>query len=170
MSMSTEPSDQAAHELARTAAERRSRQVEAVAGLVLVLALLAPLLFLLARGDGTDERGQRVVVARFTNLGGLTPGSLVRIGGVDVGRVREVKVDSATLLAEVVLAIDERFQVPADSRVYVGSEGVFGGSFIGIVPGTDSKTLPPRGRIAKVENVRTLEESVAEAAFSSGLK
>lgn len=146
---------------AATDRESRARRTETAIGIALVLAVAAPLVAFTATQERPTERGHIVVTARFENLGGLVAGSAVRIGGIDVGRVLSVRLDSDKLDAEIQLAIDSDLALPDDSWVSVGSGGVFGDSFIDLHPGSSAVTLPPRGRLTKAVSPRSIEETIA---------
>ncbi|MBL8670318.1 MAG: MCE family protein [Alphaproteobacteria bacterium] len=152
---------------AATDRERSARRTETAIGIALVLAVAAPLVAFTATQERPTERGHIVVTARFENLGGLVAGSAVRIGGIDVGRVLSVKLDTDNLIADVALAIDSELALPEDSVASVGSGGVFGDSFIDLLPGKSAVTLPPRGRLAKTVRVYSLEETVARVVMGS---
>ncbi len=119
---------------------RNERRAEAAVGFALVALVIAPLVVFGMTRERPTERGHIVVTARFENLGGLTAGSAVRMGGVDIGRVLSVKLDPDTLAADIELAIDSRLALPEDSAVSVGSGGVLGDNYIDLQPGTSAQT------------------------------
>lgn len=122
---------------------------------LLALALLGSFVFVLGGvriGDGYP------VYVDFDNPGSVQAGAPVRIGGVKVGRVEEVRymggrLDSATgrrPLVRLRLSIDREVQdtVHDDALFYVTSQGVLGEQFVAIDPGTAEHPVMPEGFIA----------------------
>ncbi len=79
--------------------------------------------------------------ARFAAAGqGLTPGSDVRIRGVNVGEVRRVELDRGRALVTLAMNRDER--VPHTVRAVVRPKTLFGEKFIDLEPGDAESTGP----------------------------
>ncbi len=142
----------------------RRNAIESIIGaFVLVIAAL----FLWVAYNATQLRiapGYRVT-AGFSQLGGLQTGSDVQIGGVKVGVVAERRLDLQTFDALVVMTIDNRIRLPADTIATIGSEGVLGGKFVRLIPGKDGEAIPPDGRIRETRPYRSLEDQVGEIIF-----
>src|ERR1700744_2032867 len=76
--------------------------------------------------------------SEFKNLGGLTKGAKVQVGGMDAGQVTEIEVPSSpSSKFRVRLRINEQFHglVPTDSITSIGTEGIVGETFLLINPG-----------------------------------
>ncbi len=85
--------------------------------------------------------------ARFDRVDGLSVGSDVRVSGVKVGVVTDLRLDPKTYLATLTFEIGNGVKVPADSVAQIASEGLLGGNFLNIVPGSADETLPSGGTI-----------------------
>ena len=75
------------------------------------------------------------VYAGFKQVIGLENQSAVRLSGVPVGNVAEIKNDGGGVT--VTLNIKPDLKIPKDSKVIVASSGVMGQKFINIMPGRD---------------------------------
>ena len=75
------------------------------------------------------------LTASFRSLEGITVGSDVRLAGVKVGSVSEIRLDPETYRARTVLTLTDSVKVPDDSAIVISSEGLLGGSFVEIMPG-----------------------------------
>jgi phospholipid/cholesterol/gamma-HCH transport system substrate-binding protein len=95
---------------------------------VLVAALAATVAVLIAR-TGTPSRR---LVAHFTSTVGITPGSDVRVLGVHVGQVLDVRPEGRTVRVE--LRYDARYDIPADARAVVIPPSVVGDRYIQLTP------------------------------------
>jgi phospholipid/cholesterol/gamma-HCH transport system substrate-binding protein len=92
----------------------------------------------------------------FTNVQGLTPGSPVRMGGVDIGRVTQVgyREDNNDRKIHVTIAIlsDQATRIKSDSIATVEGKGLLGDKMITITIGTVTKpSLPEGGTITSEE-------------------
>lgn len=105
------------------------------------------------------------VSAAFFKLGGLTKGSDVRISGIKVGTVIDRRIDTETYDAKVVMSISSDIKLPVDTVASIGSEGLLGGKYVRLKPGTAEDTIPVGGKIAKTEDFKTLEDQVGEIIF-----
>jgi phospholipid/cholesterol/gamma-HCH transport system substrate-binding protein len=72
----------------------------------------------------------------FQNVQGLRAGAMVRLAGVDIGRVREVRAQPAdrSCLAAVTMEIDTPYEmkIPRDSVTLTQTEGVLGPTYVAI--------------------------------------
>jgi len=77
--------------------------------------------------------------SEFVNLAGLAKGANVRVAGMDAGQVLSIDVpDSPSSRFRVRWRINEKLRglVRTDSVVYIGTEGVVGGTFLAVRPGS----------------------------------
>src|SRR5262249_14335961 len=77
--------------------------------------------------------------SEFANLAGLTDGAKVRLGGMDAGQVTGLTApDSPSSKFRVKWRIDAKLSrlVRQDSLVTIGTEGVVGGTFLSVRPGS----------------------------------
>lgn len=130
--------------------------LEARVGLLVLgaLVLLAGFLFLLS---GTRLGGGWDVYVDFGNPGSVQGGAPVRIGGIKVGRVEEVRYLGGHLdphtgrraLVRMRVRLDDSVKptLHDDALFYVTSQGVLGEQFIAIDPGSGERPLLREGAI-----------------------
>ncbi|MDQ3133568.1 MAG: MlaD family protein [Acidobacteriota bacterium] len=118
-------------------------------GLFVIIAIIV-LVFLILNASGDISFARRLPVrARFGNADGLRPGSEVRLAGVRIGKVSEVRLlpatdDPASPRVEAALALDRTVDgkpvteiVRTDSTAQLGSPSLLGSDkVINITPGT----------------------------------
>jgi len=142
--------------------------VDLLVGLFVVLGFAA-LVFLAVRAGNmsgslalSDTYEAR---ARFDNIGGLKPRAAVRSAGVVVGRVTGIRFDDQTYQAEVMLALDRRYQFPKDSSAQILTSGLLGEQYIGLTPGGDSQMLAAGDRITMTQSAVVLENLIGQFLY-----
>ncbi len=124
-----------------------------------VLTALAVLVFMSLRvGSGSffGEDTYEIDVV-FDSITGLKPDAPVEIAGIEVGRIKDIRLDNNR--ARLTLAIEEGIDITADSIASIKARGVLGDKFIHITPGQKSDTPLKQGEtIAHAVTAADLEE------------
>jgi len=112
------------------------------------------------------------IEARFFKIGGLTTGSDVRVNGIKVGTVTKVFLDPKTFDAVIQMSIMPTVILPTDTVASIGSEGIVGGKYVRITPGSVKNIIAENGSITQTKDFRSLEDQVGEIIFlaTSGSK
>jgi len=105
------------------------------------------------------------LVLRVPDAAGLTRGSRVRLAGVEVGAVRNVRLRGSAALVE--LALEREVFLPTDSRALVSSEGVFGNRQVELLPGRGVTPARDGDTITAVAQTG-IEQAVAAASDRAG--
>jgi len=105
------------------------------------------------------------VSAAFFKVGGLTSGSDVRVNGIKIGTVNDLKLDPVTYDAVVTMSIREDVQLPEDSVAEIGSAGIIGGKFVSITPGGGKTMIAAGGKVSRTKDFKSLEDQVGEIIF-----
>lgn len=87
-----------------------------------------------ATGFAKSDAGYPLT-ASFRSLEGVQVGTDVRLAGVKIGTVTDVRLNAETYRAETVFSVSDEFRIPDDSAVVISSEGLLGGNFVEIMPG-----------------------------------
>ncbi|MEO5337705.1 MAG: MlaD family protein [Magnetospirillum sp. WYHS-4] len=139
--------------------------VETVMGAVVLLVAAAFVYVAVQTAEIKAVEGY-ALTASFYKIGGLKKGSDVRISGIKVGTVTEHRLAPKTFDALVEMSISANIKLPVDTVASIASEGIMGGKYVRLEPGSDKgKTLPPGGTIAKTKDFRSLEDQVGEIIF-----
>ena len=105
------------------------------------------------------------IKASFFKIGGLTTGSDVRINGIKVGTVTNARLDLETFDAVIEMSIKSDIKLPTDTIAAIGSEGIVGGKYVRITPGSAKETISDNGSISETKDFRSLEDQVGEIIF-----
>ena len=111
-------------------------------GIIAVAAIaLAVLLIIAVGGQGGFGWQQYELKTRFPDVKGLKSGAVVRVAGVEVGKVEDVRLSGAEV--EVLLKVNEenKPRITTESRASIGSLSLLGEPVIDISPSTAGTPL-----------------------------
>jgi phospholipid/cholesterol/gamma-HCH transport system substrate-binding protein len=138
--------------------------IETIMGAVVLVVATIFLVFAYSQADLGAVKGY-TVSAEFANVGGLPIGSEVRINGIKVGTVTGQKINTETFSAVVAMSITPTVRLTEDTMASISNDGLLGGKYVRLEPGTSSQTIPPGGTITRTKNYKSLEEMVGEIIF-----
>lgn len=103
------------------------------------------------------------VTAHFTNIGGLTVRSPVKVSGVRVGQVTDISYDDQKNQAVVTLSIEKRFnKFPVDTAASIYTAGLLGEQYIALQPGVEDKTLKDGDKLLFTNSAMVLERLIGK--------
>jgi ABC-type transporter Mla subunit MlaD len=124
----------------------------------LLVLFLAMLIVPLIKAKGTPY----FITFKETSVNGLQVGSPVKYQGVEVGKVRNIRVhpdDLSSILVE--LEIDKLFPMKIDMNATMTFAGITGSKFIELAGGTSrSDPMPPRGEIPTAKGLGQKAEDI----------
>ena len=144
--------------------EMRKFDLELSLGVFILAGILclAYLSIKLAKMEVIGGEGYELV-ATFADVGGLKEGSSVVIAGVDIGRVRSVKMEDYE--ARIVLLLPKGLKVQEDAIAAVKTKGLIGEKFIQITPGGSDRILKPGERIRETQPAIDMEALISNFVF-----
>jgi len=101
----------------------------------------------------------------FASVGGLEAGADVKINGIKIGTVLNQSLDPRTFDAVVRMSIAPSIRLPRDTVASISSEGLLGGKFVKLAPGTDSAFLAAGDRLEATRSFKSLEQMVGDLIF-----
>ena len=150
----------------------QERSIEVKVGILILVSLGILAAFVLIMGGLSFEKTYTIFVD-FDNPGGLQSGAPVRVAGVKVGKVSELrfmggKIDPKTnrrTLVRAKLSVEERVKdsIHDDADFYVTTQGVLGEQFLAIEPGSPQKPVLPENSIVKGIDPPRLDLFLAKA-------
>jgi phospholipid/cholesterol/gamma-HCH transport system substrate-binding protein len=146
----------------------KNTKLELSVGLFVLLGIAAIAYLTIQVGTGAVGGGDTYLIeSRFTNAGGIHPGSSVMVAGVTVGRVEGVRIEPSDFSAIVAMRVLAGLQLPTDSMASIKTTGLIGDKFISLLPGADATFLKPGMRITLTESAIDLESLIGRMAFGS---
>jgi len=110
--------------------------------------------------------GKYMVHAKFERVGGMRPGAVVEIAGVEVGKVKRVELGE-DYQAEVSLLIEEDVEIQEDAIASIKTKGLIGEKYVQVTPGGSEKLIPNGGIIRETESAVDIEELIGKFVFGS---
>ncbi|RUL64099.1 outer membrane lipid asymmetry maintenance protein MlaD [Dyella dinghuensis] len=122
----------------------------------------------LGGGSAADAIGGTYnVKASFTNVGALAVGAPVKMAGVAIGSVTDVKADPVKLDATVTMSIDKKYnQIPDDSAAAIFTSGLIGSQYVAIQPGGSPNSLKDGDQLVLTQSAVQLEDLIGKFLVS----
>lgn len=144
----------------------KKNPIETILGFGVLIFVGLFLFFATSRIDIKKVDGYQLT-AQFMKVGGLEVGADVRISGIKVGSVLEVRLDPETYMADVVLGLIPSLRLPTDTEAAIADSGMMGGKYVQLLPGKSQSYLEPDTTLLKTRNYKSFEDNVSEFIFLS---
>ena len=128
-------------------------------GALLFLALKVGNLLTLDRTTGYR------IEAYFDNIGGLKLRAPVKVAGVVVGRVEDIRLDPKTYDALVTMRVNRDYSFSRDTIASINTSGLLGEVYISLDAGGDTVTLKDGERVAKTQSAVVIEKLISQFLF-----
>ena len=111
-------------------------------GIVAVVAIAMAVMFVIAvGGQGGFSWQQYELITKFPDVKGLKSGAVVRVAGVEVGKVDEVKLAGSEVEVRLKVNDDNKSRITDQSRATIGSLSLLGEPVIDISPSMQGRQL-----------------------------
>jgi phospholipid/cholesterol/gamma-HCH transport system substrate-binding protein len=151
-----------------------SKKIELLVGLFAAIGIAALLMLALKVADSgiTGNGSTYQLYAKFDNIGGLKVRSPIKVGGVVIGRVSAISLDSADYTPLVTLEIFSKYNNFSEATsVSILTAGLLGEQYIGLLPGfihSSVEILKSGDYIEDTKPALILEELIGQFLFSQG--
>lgn len=158
----------------------QSKKNEVWVGLFVIVAIAAILFLALKVADIRSVGSEKTyrVYATFDDIGGLQARSPIKIGGVVIGRVNNIRLDEK-YRPEVTLDIYSQYdKIPDTSSLSIRTSGLLGEQYLALSKGfentTDDPDLPMTemlkdgSRIQDTKPAMVLEDLIGQFLYKSG--
>jgi phospholipid/cholesterol/gamma-HCH transport system substrate-binding protein len=141
---------------------------EILIGLLVVLIAIWFVAYAWGKTGGGSASDAIKVTAQFQNVSGVNVGTEVRMAGIKVGQVAALRLDPKSFQAEATLALDPTIRIPDDSSALITSEGILGGTYMGLIPGGSATPLKTGDTIIDTQGSVDLMSMVGQFINKSG--
>ena len=132
-------------------------------GLIAMIAILLGVFMTVSHNAKIEKNklsGAYKVYASFGKTDGLNVGDMVRMSGVNIGRVISSELDK-NFNSRLTLELDSKYKIPDDSSASIVSFGLIGGKYVEIEVGGSEDYIPPEGTIEYTQDAMILEDLLA---------
>jgi phospholipid/cholesterol/gamma-HCH transport system substrate-binding protein len=149
-------------------AQRQSFQIGTGLFILLGFAALAYLATQTTSLANYSQGDSYAIKARFTNIGQLKLRAPVKVAGVRVGSVADIKLEPDKLDALVTLSIDKHFdKIPDDSAAAVFTSGLLGDQYVSLQPGGSPDMFKNDDEVVLTQSSMQLEELIGKYLVGS---
>jgi phospholipid/cholesterol/gamma-HCH transport system substrate-binding protein len=133
---------------------------------VLCITVVAAVCIIVAGDEISFFKKSRSYKTRFKNTAGLVAGAPVRMGGVEVGRVSKIQIE--TLPEGVMIGAELRIDSPhfelirTDATVALDTQGLLGDKFVSLTAGSAPDPMP-EGSMIQTKDVDGLQKVVEQS-------
>ncbi|WP_064601835.1 outer membrane lipid asymmetry maintenance protein MlaD [Photobacterium sp. J15] len=135
-------------------------------------AALLVLVFKVADVQSIGGNDSYTLKAHFDNIGGLKVRSPIKVGGVTVGKITAINLDTENYTPVVTLAIEKKYgYFPETSTASILTSGLLGEQYLGISPGfvdEDIEMLGDGDLIEDTKSALVLEDMIGQVLYSIG--
>lgn len=133
-----------------------------------IVLAIATFFVVFAYNSSATPKAGYTVTASFDGIDGLVSGNDVRIGGVKIGHITNMDIDTKTYQAKISMNIAPHIPLPKDTSAAVVSESLLGGKYISLTPGGDEEKLKDGESIEYTQSSLNFEQLLGKFLFSKG--
>ena len=105
--------------------------------------------------------------AVFENSTGLRIGDNIKISGINIGKVIDLKLDKNSFESIVYFQINSSLKIPEDSQAKIKTSSLLGGYYVDILPGNSKIFLKENETIYDTTGSVSLTDLVGKMIFSN---
>lgn len=138
-------------------------------GVIAIIAAVLAVLLIVAVGGATGFSWQRYSLkTKFDNVNGLKSGAVVRVAGVEVGKVTDVDFVGPSVQVTLSLRKDMQSRVTTESRASIGSLSLLGEPVIDVSPSVQGTPLRDGDSIVAAKPAAAISDVTATANDALG--
>lgn len=145
-----------------------AQKTEIVVGGVVLAAAIG---FVVYMGQATGFTARSTgyeLTASFRSIEGITVGTDVRLAGVKIGSVTDIRLNPETFRADAAITVLDEVALPDDTAIVISSEGLLGGNYVEILPGGSPFNLEPGDEIEDTQGAVSLISLLLKFVSGSG--
>ncbi len=145
-----------------------AQKTEIVVGGVVLAAAIGFVVYMgQATGFAARSTGYELT-ASFRSIEGITVGSDVRLAGVKIGSVTDIRLNPETFRADAAITVLDEVALPDDTAIVISSEGLLGGNYVEILPGGSPFNLEQGDEIEDTQGAVSLISLLLKFVSGSG--
>ena len=139
--------------------------LEFVLGLLILILSIISIFYYSSKINFFNKIETFQINSSFFDIGNTSIGNDVKINGVKVGEVLNIKLDQETYMAIITSSIDKSIQIPDDSVFKISNNGFIGSSYLEIQLGNSEELLKNNDHSVNNIDAVSLEEIINNFIF-----
>ncbi len=139
--------------------------IEFVLGLIILILSIISIFYYSSKINFLNKSETFQINSSYFDVGNMTIGNDVKINGVKVGEVLNIKLDQVSYMAIITSSIDKSINIPDDSVFKISNNGFIGSSYIEIQLGNSEELLENNDYSANNIDAVSLEEIINNFIF-----
>ena len=139
--------------------------IEFVLGLIILILSIISIFYYSSKINLLNKNETFQINTSYFDVGNMTIGNDVKINGVKVGEVLNIKLDQVSYMAIITSSIDKSINIPNDSVFKISNNGFIGSSYIEIQLGNSEELLKNNDYSANNIDAVSLEEIINNFIF-----
>ena len=139
--------------------------IEFVLGLLILILSIISIFYYSSKINLLNKIDTFQINSSYFDIGNTTIGNDVKINGVKVGEVLNIKLDPVTYMAIITSSIDKSINIPDDSVFKISNNGFIGSSYIEIQLGNSEEFLKNNAYSINNIDAVSLEEIINNFIF-----
>ena len=138
---------------------------EFVLGLLILIISITSIFYFSSKTNLLNKIETFQINSSFFDIGNTNIGSDVKINGVKVGEILNIKLDKETYMAIITSSVDKSIDIPDDSVFKISNNGLIGSSYIEIQLGNSEDLLKNNDYSVNNIDAVSLEEIINNFIF-----
>ena len=139
--------------------------IEFVLGLIILILSIISIFYYSSKINLLNKNETLQINSSYFDVGNMTIGNDVKINGVKVGEVLNIKLDQVSYMAIITSSIDKSINIPNDSVFKISNNGFIGSSYIEIQLGNSEELLKNNDYSVNNIDAVSLEEIINNFIF-----
>ena len=139
--------------------------IEFVLGFIILILSIISIFYYSSKINLLNKNETFQINSSYFDVGNMTIGNDVKINGVKVGEVLNIKLDQVSYMAIITSSIDKSINIPNDSVFKISNNGFIGSSYIEIQLGNSEELLENNDYSANNIDAVSLEEIINNFIF-----
>ena len=138
---------------------------EFVIGLLILIVSIISIFYYSSKINLLNKTETFQINSSFFDIGNMNIGSDVKINGVKVGEILNIKLDQETYMALITSSVEKSIQIPDDSVFKISNNGFIGSSYLEIQLGNSEELLKNNDYSKNNIDAVSLEEIINNFIF-----
>ena len=139
--------------------------IEFALGLLILIVSVICFFYYTSKINIFDKNDTLQINSSFFEIGNTSIGNDVKINGVKVGEVSNIKLDQENYMAVITSSIEKKIKIPNDSVFKISNNGFIGSSYVEIQLGNSKELLNNNDYSSNNIDAVSLEEIINNFIF-----